>query len=252
MKLTFDQNLFTQTTLDSGSLTMLGALTHSVSEPGGYRGIVYRGTENIAAFYIVADKNSPIAQASVDLSTLDLSVVGAPDRTVDGQGPGCCRDLQSSATTHFTVNPKGYVVFHVSAGSGGYAVMVRRAEEDPNLKIFDSRQLARGDVFSAAIIRPGTYSVENVLTNAKAKVAVAYPRMGETAYRPPRPIDFHCSAKKIEPGKADLQPGQGIHFRFEVPSRIKIELLKADDGPGRPLGPTTRGWKKATLSRPDR
>jgi hypothetical protein len=249
MKLTFDQNLFTQTGLDSGALNMLGVVTHSLSEPGHYRGSVYRGSENIAAFYILADKNSPVAQANIDLSTLDPSIIDAPSRGIDDQGPGCCGDSHGSTTTQFTVNPKGYVVFHVSAGAGGYAVMVRRATEDPNAKIFDSRELSEGDVFSASIIRPGTYSVENVLTNAKGQVIVAYPRRGETAYRPPRPVVLHCSANEIEPERADLQPGQGIIFQFKVRSRIKIELLRADDGPGTPLGPATRGWKKATLSR---
>jgi hypothetical protein len=240
MNLTFDRSLFTQTDLDSGSLTMLGAVTHSLSEPGQYRGTVYRETENIAAFYIAADKNSPVAQANIDLSALDP--LGVQSRSADCKGEGA----------QFTINPKGYVVFHVSAGAGGYAVRVRRAEEDPNLELFDSRRLSEGDVFSAAIIRPGTYSVENVLTNARAQVTVSYPRMGETAYRPPKPIDFHCSENEIEPERADLQPGQGIHFHFRVPSRIKIELLNADDGPGKPLGPTNRGWQKATLSRTDK
>jgi hypothetical protein len=249
MKLTFDQNLFTQTGLDSGALNMLGALTHSLSEPGDYRGSVHRGSENIAAFYIVADKNSPVAQANIDLSTLDPSVIKAPSHHLDDQGPRCCGDSHSGTTTQFTVNPKGFLVFHVSAGAGGYAVMVRKAAEDPNTTIFNSRELSEGDVFSASIIRPGTYSVENVLTNAKGQIIVAYPRRGETAYRPPGPIVFHCSANEIEPERADLQPGQGINFHFKVRSRIKIELLRADDGPGTPLGPTIRGWKKATLPR---
>ena len=249
MKLTFDQNLFTQTSLDSGALNMLGALTHSLSEAGQYRGAVYRGTENIGAFYVVADKNSPVAQANVDLATLDPSIIYAPSLSVDGQSSGCSCDQQgaSAKTTQFVVNPKGYVVFHVSAGPGGYAVMVRKAEEDPRTKIYDSRKLSEGDIFSAAIIRPGTYSVENDLTKAKGQLTVAYPRVGKTAYRPPKPIDFHCSASAIEPVKAELQPGQGIHFHFTVPSRIKIDLLKADDGPGKSLGPTITGWQKAAL-----
>src|SRR6516162_9592621 len=144
MKLTFDQNLFTQTGLDSGALNMLGALTHSLSEPGHYRGSVYRGSENIAAFYIVADKNSPVAQANIDLSTLDPSVIKAPSHHLDDQGPRCCGDSHSGTTTQFTVNPKGFLVFHVSAGAGGYAVMVRKAAEDPNTTIFNSRELSEG------------------------------------------------------------------------------------------------------------
>jgi hypothetical protein len=252
MKLTFDRNLFTQIGLDSGSLNMLGTLAHSLSEPGQYRCAVYRGTENIAACHIVADKDSPVAQVNIDLSTLDPSIIAAPSGSVADQGPRCCGESPGSPTIPFTVNPKGYIVFHVSSGAGGYAITVRKAAEDPKTKIFDSRELSKGDVFSAAIIRPGTYSVENVLTHAKGHLTVAYPRMGDTAYRPPKPVEFQCSAHEIEPGRVDLQPGQGINFHFNVRSRIKIELLKADDGPGKPLGPTSRGWKRATLIRTNR
>jgi hypothetical protein len=93
MKLTFDQNLFTQTSLDSGSLNMLGALTHTLCEPGQYRGVVYKGSEILSAFYIVADKNSPVAQANIDLATLDPSVIAAPSRSVGGPEPGCCAEM---------------------------------------------------------------------------------------------------------------------------------------------------------------
>ncbi len=50
MKMTFDQNLFTQIGLDSGSLTMLGGVTHRFLEPGQYRGVVYRGKESLGNF----------------------------------------------------------------------------------------------------------------------------------------------------------------------------------------------------------
>ena len=40
MNMTFDRNLFTQIGLDSGSLTMLGAVIHSFRKPGEYRGSV--------------------------------------------------------------------------------------------------------------------------------------------------------------------------------------------------------------------
>jgi hypothetical protein len=253
MKLTFDQNLFTQTALDSGSLNMLGTLVHSLSEPGQYRCAVYRGTENIASCQIVAHKDSPVAQANIDLSILDPSIIDAPSLSVADQEPRCCGGgTHGSEAAQFTVNPKGYVVFHVSSGAGGYAVTIRKAAQDPSTSIFDSRELSQGDVYSAAIIRPGTYSLENVLTKAKGQAVVAYPRMGDTAYRPPAPVEIQCSAHQITPERVDLQPGQGLNFRFDVRSRIKIELLKADDGPGKPLGPNTRGWRRATLPKTHR
>lgn len=253
MNLTFDQNIFTQTALDSGALTMLGGVTHCLLEPGQYRGVVFRESEDIAAFYIDADKNSAVAQANIDLASLDPAVVISP-RPVRSTVGGDCRCSGGSAvppggTNKFVVHPKGYLVFHVSAGAGGYSVIVRKAEEDPNTSLFDTRKLSKGDVFSAAIIRPGQYSIQNTLTKASARITVLYPKMGKTGYRPPKPITFECGSRGIEPQHVEVQPGQGIHFRFEVPSRIKIDLLKPDDGPGKPLGPKNLGQRLAAVTK---
>ena len=247
--LTFDQNLFVQTTLDSGALTMLGGVTHCLSEPGQYRGVVFRESEDIATFYVDSDKNSPIAQANIDLAKLDPAVVAGPPRVIRTVSGSCgCSSgstVSSGIANKFVVNPKGHLVFHVSAGKGGYAVIVRKAEEDPNTGLFDTRKLLEGDIFSAAIIRPGQYSIENTLAKGAAKITVLYPKMGKTAYRPPKPITFECDSHGIEPHNAEVQPGQGIHFHFNVPSRIKVELVKPNDGPGKPLGPHRPGTKPA-------
>lgn len=252
MKLTFDQNLFTQFSLDSGGLTMLGGVTHALPEPGSYRGVVYRGTDRLATFYVNADKNSAVAQANIDLSRLDPSTVIAPTpiRTTAAQVSECCGGSEDGAghDSTFVVNPKGYVVFHVSAGTGGYNVILRKAEEDPKTSVFDSRKLSEGDIFSIAIIRPGMYSLQNTLTRAEGRITVAYPRLGETAYRPPNPVSCECTADGFQPHYLDLKPGQGVHFHFKVPSRIKIDLSKPDDGPGKRFGPATAGWRKSALS----
>ena len=114
------------------------------------------------------------------------------------------------------MNPKGYVLFHVSSGSGGFSVHVRRAAEDPKEKVFDSRELGEGDVFSAVILRPGTYSVVNRLAKAKAEVVVSYPEIGKTAYRPPEPVRVHVGRKGFEPSRIELKPGQGLLFDVKV------------------------------------
>lgn len=242
MNLTFDRNLFTQTTLDSGALTMLGGVTHTLSEAGQYRGMVYRNSEGVGAFYIDCRKDSAVAQANIDLAGLDPTAI----RTARSQGAGIAADCgcagasASSAANTFTVHPKGYLVFHVSGGSGGYSVIVRKADEDPNTALFDTRKLSTGDIFSAAIIRPGVYSVKNALTTAEASITVLYPKRTAEAYRPPKPVTFECGSRGIEPRNSELQPGQGIHFHFAAPSRITIELVKPDDGPDRPLAPRTQ------------
>lgn len=245
MNLQFDQNVFTQIGLDSGSLTMLGAVTHSFREPGEYRGSAHKAGGGQAVFYVSADRNSPAAHVNIDLASL-RGYSDAPKNE--------CRD--GSMENHFTVNPKGYALFHVSGGSGGFSVNVRRVargskemafsdqeldeEEDcsakkrvrPKEKIFNSQKLDDGDIFSAMIIRPGTYSVVNQLTEAKAEVVVSYPEpVGKTAYRPPAPVRMQITPEGFESERVELKPGQGLLFDAKTSARIVIELIEADDGP---------------------
>jgi hypothetical protein len=238
MNLTFDQNLFTQTGLDSGSLTMLGSVIHSFHEPGEYRGSVHKAGGAQAVFYLTVDRNSPAAHVNIDLATL-REYAGATEKE-------CCPDEKEN---HFTVNPRGYVVFHVSKGSGGFSVHVRRAEEDPKTQVFNSQILGEGDLFSASIIRPGTYTVVNQLAKEKvrAEVVVSYPEIGKTAYRPPAPVRVQVTPRGFDPARIELKPGQGIVFEVKTPARIVSELAKPDDGPRtRPPRPS-RGWAKHPL-----
>lgn len=247
MKMTFDKNLFTQVGLDSAALTMLGGVTHRFLEPGQYRGVVYQGKEILGGFYINVDKNSAVAQANIDLTAFGSS----PASPAANSGDTCCgcQDDGGQALAKFDLNPKGYAVFHVSAGAGGYAVRVGKAAEDPKEQNqFDSRELKGDDIFSAVILRPGTYSVANVLGKGKGEVTVSYPKIGKTPYRPPAPVKVEFSDRGCEPGKVELQPGQAVLFHCKVPSRIKLELLKADDGPGKRAQQSRPGWKKAALA----
>jgi hypothetical protein len=250
MKMTFDQNLFTQVGLDSGSLTMLGGVTHRFLEAGQYRGVVYRGDNSIGQFYINVDKNSPVAQANIDLSAFDTSLPAPSTTSTSSDSTTCgCQSGGTKSETTFEVNPKGYAVFHVSAGAGGYAVRASKAAEDPKQQNqFDSRQLNCEDIFSAVILRPGTYSASNGLnTKAKGKITVGYPKIGKTAYRPPSPAKIVCTESGFEPANVELQPGQAVLFQANAPSRINLELVKADDGPAGRSELKRGGWKKAAL-----
>jgi len=246
MKMTFDKNLFTQVGLDSGSLTMLGGVTHRFLEPGQYRGVVYQGKEILGGFYISVDKDSAAAQANIDLAAFEGS--SATPATSSGNSGCGCQPGGTHAPAKFELNPKGYAVFHVSAGPGGYAVRVGKAVEDPKEQNqFDSRELKGDDIFSAFILRPGTYSVMNVLGKGKGEVTVSYPKIGKTPYRPPSPVEVEFSDRGCEPGKVELQPGQAVLFRCKVPSRIKLELLKADDGPNPGAQRSRHGWMRGPL-----
>jgi hypothetical protein len=224
-----DRNLFTQIGLDSGALTMLGAVVHTFGEPGEYRGTVRAEKAGKGAFYISVDKSSAVAQVDVDLAAL-AALGGA-----SGEGCGCngtdAKGCTCGGGRRFTVNPRGYVVFRVGRGAGGYNVHVRKASEADDTPTFDSSRLAGGAIFSGTLLRPGTYSVSNVLSDARAEVAVSYPVRGKTAYRPPEPVHVRVTEKGFDPAVVALKPAQGLIFECDVPSRIKIDLVSADDGP---------------------
>jgi hypothetical protein len=247
MRTTFDQNLFTQIGLDSGSLTMLASVVHTFSEPGEYRGAVHLGEQVESVFYVKADNNSPVAQVNIDLDSLTSSPTNAP------ASDGCCKGGEKKTANEFVVNPKGYAVFHVAGGAGGYYVHLRKADQDPKQKIFDSRKLEEGDIYSAVILRPGRYSITNTLTKGAAgDLIVHYPAVGKTGYRPPAPVQIEAGEKGFQPDRIEVHPGQGLSFHFKQPSRIKIELVKPDDGPKAGEGSSRTGWTKSSLPRPSR
>jgi hypothetical protein len=236
--LNLDRNFFTQIGLDSGSLTMHGTVVHSPREAGEYRGTVRRGDLPEAVFYISADKNSPVAHVNIDLASL----VGDSPSVAD-----CCKGEDKH---RFVVNPKGYVVFHVSGGAGGYYVHLRKAEENPETKVFNSRHLDEGDIFAGVLLRPGTYSIKNTVGKGEGQIVVSYPVIAKTAYWPPNPATMEFSAGGISPRELHLQPGQGLNCHVKAPARIKIELLKPDDGPKSGYRePSKGGWQKYKLTK---
>lgn len=168
--------VFTQTTLDSGALTMLGVVIHSFPEPGEYQGTASRGERDVGEFYLRVDKESGAMQVDVDLATLDQP----------SAEPCECKSGRHERGRHYVVNPKGYAVFHVSRGLGGYAVRVGRVEQDSYAAVFDSREIGEGDLFAATLVRPGTYSVTNLKSGAKGEIVVTYPpKVGKERYSPP-------------------------------------------------------------------
>lgn len=246
MNPTLDRNLFTQMGLDSGSLTMLGTIVHSFGHAGEYRGVVHEGPQVRAVFTISVDSNSADAQASIDLAAL----AGGGD-TAQPQSDTCCSGPGSASEgggpRRFTVNPRGYVLFHVSRGEGRYYVHVRRADADQKDTGYDSRTLAGGDVFTAIVLRPGNYSIVNHSTGARGELNVAYPKRGERRYQPPAPVRVVCGQKSFEPARLQTDPGQGVIFECRAPSHIQITLEKPDDGPAvtEPPRPPSRVMSRA-------
>lgn len=223
MSTTFDPNLFTEIARDSGALTILAVIVHSFGEPGEYRGTVRREEKTVATFYVSVDKACAVADTKIDLAKLASPTSDAGGCCPAGDGP------------RFVVHPKGYAVFHVSSGAGGYAVNVRRADDNPEVKAYDSRVLEPGDIFSTVLMRPGRYAIRNELSGAEAEVTVAYPVVGKVPYKPPPAQEVELG-ETIDPRRIQLQPVQGLNFRVDAPARIRIDLLEADDGPGPAAG----------------
>jgi hypothetical protein len=230
MQPAFDRSCFSQPGLDSGSLTMLGSVAHRLEEPGDYQGVVHRGNDLEASFSLLADESCPHAQVSIDLAKLGQSGAGEKFRRLWG------------AKSHFVVKPRGCVYFHVSAGAGGFSVLLRKSEEAPHTTVFDSRALANGDHFSAIIMRPGHYTVTNLLTGARGDLTVAYPPRGNRRYRPPAPLSVECTSQSFQPACVALQPGQALNFRIQADSRIKLERLKPEHGRARQGGVASAAW----------
>ena len=235
MKTMLDFNVFTQIGLDSSAITLLGTVVHRFAEPGSYRGTVRSGGLPEATFYVSVDPTCAVAELRVDLAKL----------AGDGSTKESCCAGEAPAL-HFVVHPRGYAVFHVSSGSGGYSVNVRRADENPEVKAYDTRILQPDDIFAGVLLRPGTYSIRNLLTDASAEAVVVVPVTGRAAYRPPPPVTIEVG-RTIEPRQVPLQPAQGFSMQVKEQAHIRIELVKPDDGPPDRVPTGRAGFRRRRL-----
>ena len=217
---------FTQD-IDSGSLGMLGMVIHRFDEPGDYQISIYQGERLDRTVRLKLNKESRTMQLNMDLASEQKNI---------GRNCHCKED----DPRELEMAPQGHIVFYVSHGLGGHRVSVTRAAERP-VKSFDSVELGSGDIFVANLVRPGTYSVSNVLSNAKGAIVVSYPQVGRTRYTPPEPLTID-SAHTFSQENIKIQPGQGQIYRIKDKSRIKIQLVKPDDGPSKKPGGIS--WKK--------
>ena len=150
--------IFSQIGLDSGALTLLGAVVHRFADAGEYRGVATDQGGGRSVFLNTVDEKRPAVQVDVDLATLT-----ARPATL------CPCGGNHGAEPHLFASTKAHVVFHVSGGPGGYSVHLTRAEKGPQPKAFDTTRLDDGDIFAATILRPGLYSL--TLPRAKGQRA---------------------------------------------------------------------------------
>jgi hypothetical protein len=222
MKDFINYHIFTQTTLDSGALTQLGAVVHKFPDPGHYVGSIIHRDQSIGRFYLSVDPDCSATQVNIDLATI------GEDRVTEEWS-------NHLPENRFVVGSDGYGVFHVSRGAGGFAATVTQSGGNPSEsgKQFDTRELKRGDVFAVTLIRPGTYRVVNLGTTVRGEIVVAYPQVRNELYRPGEPVAVRCHDNSFEPSLIKIAAAQGqvYHIATTNQTRIRIELVRADDGP---------------------
>lgn len=212
--------IFSQTNLDSGSLTVLASVVHRFPEKGVYYGKIRRSDNLVGQFKILVEQ-TPESQPSVKI---DLKVLELP----------ISQQTQSENCNCFTINPIGYALFMVSTGAGGYVLEIEKSGDECGKKVFDNRDLSAEDMFVATLMRPGAYRIVNTLTKAEAKLRVVYPEIGKTP-RFSQSVKVECTEKAITPSQIVVNPAQGLVFCFKVPSRIKIDLVEAEDRPNQDI-----------------
>jgi hypothetical protein len=221
MNVYVNHHIFTQTTVDSGALTQLGVVVRQFPRPGDYLGTIFHREQPVGRFYLSIDKSCPATQVNIDLATVGR----------DAGAEGCSGGVPAAG---FVVGPEGYVVLHVSHGAGGFAAAVAALGEsrEREAESFDSRALTAGDLFGVTLIRPGTYQVTNLDTEATAEIVVAYPRVGDQPFRPADPVAVQCTDSGFEPSSIQIEAAQGQVYQVQTsrPSRIRVELVEPDDG----------------------
>lgn len=197
-KVRFNHRLFTTSTFDSGALGLLASVVHQFQE-GRYNAIVNRDQKNIGSTNFLVESSSANTQLLIDLTA--VNVTGGTSTPVEIP----------------KVSPKGYVVFYVSGGVGGYSVVAR--EESGSDPVFDSTTLSGNDLFAVSLIEPATYSMVNQAGNATGEIQVVSGEMNplnlSTQY-----VDVNNTS--FDPAKVSVHSAQGLVFRIKDPARIVI------------------------------
>ena len=231
MNIKINRFLFSQSTIDSGSLTPHSTLVCKFTDPGEYQGIIMKGSGIVSRFKLNVLDERPSSRLS-SLSTInskETSQLTDVNKQVSDTSNQINIDLSNIMST-YTLRKGDYAVFYVSTGAGGYSIEIYRFEKGSQIKTFDSKELKDGVIFSAMVIRPGTYLITNTINDAKAELVINYPELGKMK-KILIPINIESNTKEIVPNKINIDPSQGLIFRINTLSRIRIELTKPEDRP---------------------
>lgn len=204
-----NRQLIHTTRFDSGALGLLAVLLRQFPVPGRYRVAVSQKGQPSADVSFVVDDNAEVGQLDIDLAQAVRDATARPD--------ACdCPPAASPPTS--VVSPKGYVLFHTSAGDG-YSVVVTDAA---GKVVFDSTKLGNGDLFAVSLLEPAVYAMANRLGNAAGEAAVKLPPEGEKL-RTLETRHIDVTEKGFNQDRVDLISTQGLVFRVGTAARIVIE-----------------------------
>ncbi len=231
MNIRINRFLFSQTNIDSGSLTPHSTIVCKFTDPGEYQGIIMKGSGIVSRFKfnVLEERSSNRLSSLSTTNSKDVSQLTNENKQVNDTSNQVNIDL-SNIMSIYTLKKGDYAVFYVSTGAGGYSIEIYRFERGSQIKTFDSKELKDEVIFSAMVIRPGTYLITNTVNNAKADLVVNYPELGKMK-KILIPINIESNTKEIVPNKINIDPSQGLIFKINTLSRIRIELTKPEDRP---------------------
>lgn len=213
--------LFTQIGLDSGALTMLGSIVHPMPEPGHFRGSVQRDEQEVGHFHVRVEEEAERSQIDVDL--------GRSARRGRADAPRDDEDCSCGGQESRTLRAGGFLLLFVGEGRGGYHVVLSARVGEEREVVYDSRRMVEGDRFAATVLRPGRYEVQNLESQASAKLDVSYPERGDRPYRPADPVTIAVTPRTLRPASISIGPAQGQIYEVRSQARIRIRLIEPYD-----------------------
>lgn len=206
-------------TIDSRMLGVLGVTAHRMDKPGAYEAEVYRGKQRLGSFAVEVQDDARQTQATVDLAQLDIR----------------------AATTHVRLpavklRSEGYLVLHVSRGTGGFQVVITRGplpgEDDAKpVETFNSLYLNPGDLFVATPIRPGFWRMaEGSTAGRSGALKVLYPDTSQKDFRADAVHEVAVGREGFQPAELTVNPGEAVTFKVEIErAQILLELAEPED-----------------------
>jgi hypothetical protein len=240
VKAFINQRFLNQTQFDSAAPSGSAVVAHELHHHGAYEIAVGRkGKLFVRLPFSVGPEPAPKDDAAPQgLPEADMRRAVTVDLFKLARAGATLPELPSLATA-------GWVSFTSSQPLQDHHVVLRPVRGGGGKDEFDSRKLGGRSLFALTLIRPGRYSLQDTIGGAKGEIVVAYPKVGKTPYRPPEPLEVEVTEKGFGQLSFPLLPGQGMVFRFRAESRIQIELVEPDDGPGTERGPAARFSRSA-------